>query len=118
MSMFPDRLRQLLAETGLGLAPENVRALASLCDEWFAAEPICAVFTLRALFHELVDLLDGDQGVRTEYLAPFVERLLPRLRQVASILPCSDSKPLVDALNCLVQAFQECRVATATIAPH
>ena len=107
--MFPQSLRQLLAEP---FSPELVGRAAILCDEWFAAKPCITAFTLRAIFAELAGQWDDEQGTPTERVTPFQEHLAPLLVQLVG--EAADGVPTKagrDSLDTLVRVFQECRHA-------
>ncbi len=105
--MFPQRLLQLLGDP---FSPELAGRARILCEEWFATDSTIISFTLRAIFTELAGQWDDEQGIPTERVTPFRERLAPLLVQLASEATGSPpTKALRDSLDTLVRVFQECR---------
>lgn len=107
--MSPQSLLLLLAEP---FSPEMVGQAATLCDEWFAAEPSIPSFTLRAIFSELAGQWDDEQGVPSARFTPFREQLAPSLRQVVNeVVEGAPAKAVNDSLETLVRIFRDCRLA-------
>ena len=103
--MYPQQLRQLLADGGI--TPGNVGQLASVSDAWFTAEPGPTSLVLRCIFRELYGDWD-EQGVPYEKYEPFERLLLPVVTETVEAVLLSEPARLAAALNGLAVAFRDC----------
>src|SRR5437867_307620 len=106
--MSAPRLSQLLSSGGV--TPGNVRPLAELCAEWFAAEPGLTTFILRSTFGEL-DRRWDPQAVPAQEYAPFRDILLPELETLSRLIPVTTEEERSAALGSLVRTFRDCGTA-------
>jgi hypothetical protein len=107
--MYPTRFMQLLADGGI--APDNIRPLAELFNDWFAAEPNVLTFTLRSIFNDLFPDWDDQQGIPTAQYAVYEQRLLPELKAIAPLSGSGHSVHLQESLERLVKAYHGCRAS-------
>jgi hypothetical protein len=103
--MAAAKLKSLLAKGRV--VSDKLEKAASVCAEWYAAEPSLATFVLRGIFQDLIARgWDDPQGVPTAHYKLFKDGVLPHLTRVVDTLAATPSAEPIDDLDALVVAYR------------
>ena len=84
--------------------------MSHLCDQWFKEQPNLGTFVLRAIFGDLSEAWDDNQGIAVAMAKPFDEILLPELEELFS---SEDGFLEPKKLDKVVTAFRDSQAAAA-----
>ena len=100
-----------------GMTPSDVKQLASVCGDWFAANPTPATLSLHAILGGLARDWDDPQGVPTNEYQIFKQGLLSDLQTVGTAPTVAQ---LDAAVASLVVAYRDCCQITgqSPVLPH
>jgi hypothetical protein len=91
-----------------GMTPDSIAKLSDIGRRLYRDFPSLATFTARSVFRALANEFDDPQAVPTEHISPFVESLLPLLKQWTATDGDFNS---VDTMSCVVMRLSECEHA-------
>jgi hypothetical protein len=90
------------------MVSSNLQDAATLCRDWYFAEPSPTTFVLRGIFEDLVSRgWDDPQGVPTATYTPFSNGVLPHLIAVADALVASPAAEPITEVDALTVAYRD-----------
>ena len=100
------KLKSLLARGRM--VSDKLDKAASLCDEWYVAEPSLATFVLRGIFRDLIARgWDDPQGVPAAHYKPFRDGVLPHLSGIVDALVATPSAEPIGELDVMIVAHRD-----------